>query len=193
MNITFDEKTHTYWCENRLVRSVTQILGDAGLIDKTYSTLNAMGRGQAIHKACELLDKDDLDESSVHETIKPYLVGYEKFKANYKPKWELIEEIIYYRDGEYEWVGRLDRAGTLFEDDWFTLIEIKTGVPEDWHAIQTAAYRKPLPKFTQRRLLYLKPNDYKLTPPLQDEDDFEVFLAAVKISNRKRKDKNGSY
>lgn len=75
--LTFDEATHTYRVDGRIVDSVTQILGK--VFSDVYANipesvlLRKAQLGQAVHKAIELFLHDTLDWQSIHPEVMPYL------------------------------------------------------------------------------------------------------------------------
>lgn len=98
MNRTFDPVLHEYRVDGERYASVSEIISP--LVDLTMvpeERLNfARDRGTAVHKACELDDKGDLDESSVdQEHVLPYLKAWRLFKREHKPAFELIEETLW--------------------------------------------------------------------------------------------------
>src|SRR6185369_17788774 len=93
--LRFNAETHEYFLGDRLVPSVTQVLKTAGFInDQSYSE-EGSNRGAAVHKACEYLDRDELDWDSLHSTIRPYVKAYRRFKDQTGFLPELIEHQVY--------------------------------------------------------------------------------------------------
>lgn len=112
MPIALDESTHTYWDGKQKYDSVTDILKYLGL-SRNYAGISSFyaERGKAVHKAVELIDKGTLDESTVTETIRPYVAAYRKFlrESEYKPhRWEI-------RLGHplLRFAGTIDKVGYL--------------------------------------------------------------------------------
>lgn len=96
---TFDPVLHEYRVDGERYSSVSEIISP--IVDLTMvpeDRLNfARDRGTAVHKACELDDLDQLDESSVDpEHVLPYLKGWRLFKREHRPAFELIEEPLYH-------------------------------------------------------------------------------------------------
>lgn len=135
---SYDPVKHLYTIEGTPIPSVTQVIKATGLIDDTYFTEDARDRGKAVHLACEYHDKDVLDESSVHEDIRPYLEAYKAFLSESRYKPVVIEASgvcqVYY------FGGTVDRIGIL--NDCIALIDIKSGAIQSWAALQTAAYER---------------------------------------------------
>ncbi len=185
MSLEFDEATHTYSIDGIVVPSVTQVLTVAGLLDPRWYTEESKARGKAVHAACHYIDEGDLDWSTVHPLVVPYVRAYEKFvkDTGFKPK--LIEKAVC--NETYFFAGTLDRFGFLQDDDCGDLIDIKSGASEPWHSIQMAGYGLCLPHMPRRRALYLKKDgSYKLGAIYTNPQDAGVFLSALTIANWKR-------
>ena len=124
-NLILDIPTHTYYLDNKPLDGLTSTIAEAGLIrggDPWY-----MGRGTAVHLATEYFDKGTLDEDSVADEIKGYLLSWKQFRAdqNYTPV--EIEYPI--------WHPEL-MVGTKI--DRLPLLDIKSGAPDKWHILQLA-------------------------------------------------------
>jgi len=80
--VDFEAEGHIYYCPEVIARlySVTEILTAEGFIDKTWYDEWSRTRGEYVHLACHLDDIGELDESTVDETIMPYLEAWRKFK-----------------------------------------------------------------------------------------------------------------
>lgn len=127
--LQFDAETHTYRLGDVVLPSVSDIirpLTNLGGIPK--GTLEfARDRGTAVHRACELLDLeelglDELDRSTLDDRILPYLSGYEKFRKDYKVEWTAIEEPEY--SPLMLFAGTPDRRG-VWRDKTEIIIDIK--------------------------------------------------------------------
>lgn len=173
MNFQFDEEKHLYTLDGRRLISVTEalsVLDDRWKVDPFY-----LERGRFIHKATELYDKNELDESTVDERIKPYLDAYKKFKreTSYEPIY--IEHILYHP--KYFYAGKLDR---IYED---FIIDLKSGTKMRVDELQAVAYWElcranniPVQKQFD---LYLRSNgSYRLEPVERPRNLLPVFLAA---------------
>ena len=150
----------------------------------TYDSPEAAARGTAIHEACALLDGSGdgsgLDWSSVPEEWYGYLHSWEKAK-----KWIGLgpcEIELPVRSNRYGYAGRLDRVSTLI------LVDLKSGSPEPWHALQTAAYleawRETIGrprKFCTRMSVYLRENGTPAVQEHEDSTDLRVFLALAQV------------
>ncbi|KJU83915.1 hypothetical protein MBAV_003882 [Candidatus Magnetobacterium bavaricum] len=147
-------------------------------------------RGRYVHQACELLDKDDLDETDLDESLRGYVQAYKKFKAESGFKVDLIERRVCSQT--YGYAGTLDRTGIINGVD--SIIDIKSGVKQPCDALQTAAYMVALAEEKgwearvrcQRFALYLsKDGMYKLQQHT-DRTDKDVFLSALAVCKWKK-------
>jgi len=136
--IVFQEEGHIYTVDGKGVPSVTTIIKECGLINMTWFTDGAATRGKYVHRATELLDRDDLDETSLDPALIPYVEAYKRFKQDTGFCINDIEKIVY--NATYGYIGTLDRTGIFPNDKIRSLIDIKTGQPAKWHGVQLAAY-----------------------------------------------------
>jgi len=178
-DLQFDPATHTYQWRGKVVPSVTQVLKDTGLIDDAWYTPESARRGQAVHVATELDDRGELDESTVHEKVMPYLLAWRKFRAETGFTPVLIEQWVYNQSAQY--AGTVDRVGSLCGQE--VILDIKTGTAQPWHAWQLAAYQYCFDGFRKylRRCVYLKDDGtYKieLFKPENMAADYQIFQYA---------------
>jgi hypothetical protein len=197
-DITFRPDEHEYVLpDGRVVPSVTQILAAVGvstdfdsLSQVSASLRGAIERkraiGTALHADCHSWDDQDLDDSTVHDEVRPYLDAYKVFRSD-KALLPLGRERRVYHP-------QLGFAGTL--DGIFAapskrnvLIDLKTGDPRDagcqW---QTAAYQLAWEyqhpdgiRIDERwgvQLLPGRPIPYAITPytDWRDRDTFRAFV-----------------
>lgn len=172
--ITFDADTHTYFYGMEQIPSVSEILRpltDPYLQGIPEHILNwKRDLGTAVHKACELYDAGNLDESTLDERILPYLEGYRKFLADHQPQWDAIEEIVFEPMARY--CGTLDRAGTI--GDKPVIIDIKTSTKvQATAALQLWAYALAYDEMVTPELfaLQLWEGNYKL----HHFEDFDLY------------------
>ena len=169
---------------------VTELLAEAGLIDRTWFSEEGALRGQYVHQACHYYDMGELDEDSLDPVLIPYVEGWKKFRADTNVTIIHCEERI---DNERLGVtGKPDRVV-----DWpgigHAVIDLKSGSLSDTTAIQLAAYKllllqdgwdtaKPLKRFAVNL-----PGDgtYKVKE-YKDRADEGIFLAALAIHNWKK-------
>ncbi len=134
LKLEFDEKNHIYTLEGRRLISVTQALGlvdDRWKADPWY-----LERGRLIHLVTEYWDKDELDESTVDDRIKPYLDAYIKFRKETDFEPVQIEFPIFHP--VYLYAGKPDMKGPLNGNE--VLIDKKSGAKVRVNELQGAAY-----------------------------------------------------
>ena len=189
--LVFDELKHEYRHKGNVVPSVTQILQGAGLIDLSMVKEGVLEYrkqlGTAVHRATELYDNNDLVMEDLDPRIKPYLDGWIKFRAEVDFGVEANELRLFHP--KYQYAGTLDRVGTIFGKR--SLVDLKTGLVYASYGAQTAAYKEAYEfehkkKIQARYTLQLKDDgSYKLEP-MNNKNDWSVFLACLTLNNFKR-------
>lgn len=186
--LTFDSESHTYRHGDKVVPSVTQLLGrlhSFGMVPADVLAA-ACTRGTYVHALCEFYDQQDLDDSSVG-IYRGYLDAWGKFCADHKAEWTGVEVQGYSK--RYGYAGTLDRCGTLNGAPW--VIDLKTSQSSHpvWN-MQLAAYRQLLAetvdaKWALARLgtVQLRPDGtYKLIE-WTDPDAWPAFLSLITLTN----------
>jgi hypothetical protein len=79
MMITFDPDTHTYTLDGQTVPSVTQVLQAMGFVDSTWFTEESRTRGKYVHRIIELHINQELDESTVDDSLAGYFGAFKLF------------------------------------------------------------------------------------------------------------------
>lgn len=186
--LEFKEEGHIYLLDGKQIPSVTEIIQKAGVsnfegIPKTILERKAK-LGKSIHKTLEYYDKGILDEENLHPTLKLYLDGWKLFLKQFKPEILMIEQKYYHP--RYYYAGTIDRI-VKFSDNYY-VIDIKTGDENKSHRIQTAAYKEMIEEQEQfkkikikRMIVYLVPEQYKITEHKNDREDLNVFLSCLTI------------
>jgi hypothetical protein len=186
--IDFNAQEHTYTLDGTSVLSVTQImdglLTDYSKVPKQYLE-KAAARGTAVHRAAELYQQNDLDESSLHPEVAPYFYQFVKWVK--ESRFEPFAIEIRVGSTKYGYAGTLDIAGRLPRMKSNAIIDIKTTsmlMPST--GPQTAAYETGYKETTgckkkyRRFALWLRPEFYKLIP-LENGADFSTFLSCLAI------------
>lgn len=158
---------------------VTEIIAAAGLMPKWNGgdPYAAMERGTAVHLATAYDDEGDLDEASITPEIWPYIEAYRRFRQESGVHILAIEREV--RDETVGYVGHYDRLVRFNGADW--VLDLKTGAPAPWHAIQLAAYRAAVGRMALKRgCLYLTPPSWKLVE-CNNRADWRIFLAALTL------------
>ena len=191
--LTFDAMSHVYKWDGRVVPSVTQILAAEGLVEMGGSAEKlayARDLGTAVHVACELDAKGDLDEDSVAEVVRPYLAAYRRFCADTDFVPTLVEHRVYHEQLGY--AGTSDLLGHIRKRrgrarQW-VLPDIKSGFKRRATGPQTAAYWQALPSVARleaqgchRYGLYLRDDGAYDFVLYDDPNDVHVFNAALQL------------
>jgi hypothetical protein len=145
-------------------------------------------KGKFVHLATEFYDLGTLDDATVHETIRPYLDSWIRFRKDTGFKPQVIEEMVFSK--KYGYAGTVDRIG-LF-NNVKTVVDIKSGELTPAAAPQTSAYlnaynedKSPKDKAKDRLIVQLrKDGTYRLPKKsFYSKDDFSIFLACLAIRN----------
>lgn len=179
--LRFVEDTHQYYLGERELLSVTTVLKMAGVLDPRRYTDFARDRGRLVHQALEWFDVGDLDEDGLDDRLVPYLEAWKAFLRESGFVVASTERRLYSEPRGI--AGTVDRVGTLKGRP--TVIDLKTGGPERWHALQVAAYASmvreadgvPLAKI-QRACVYLTHDGRYRLEMHDDKQDMAVFDAA---------------
>lgn len=186
--IRFDEGTHTYWLGQQLIPGVTSVLKMVGGYEGVPEhILNAASeRGRAVHLATEFYDDGDLDEDSLHESLRPYLDAWKQFRADTGFVVTHSETMVYHPRHRY--AGTLDRVGDLNKKR--TLLDIKTTVDMmPATALQTAAYKAafefmhPETPIEKRVSVQLRADGTYRMHTYDDPSDLAIFLSALNLHN----------
>lgn len=193
--LEFDEPSHTYRWNGKIVPGVTQViraaLGDpfSGVPPDVLERKRAIG--SAAHKACELDSQGRLDEATVHPAVLPYLRAWRAFVSEtaFWPTWR--EEKVY--NAAHGYAGQLDFLGGCAANNTSMLVDMKTGLPGPLAALQTSAYaeaacseRPSMPMPRRFSLQVLTTGRYKLVE-YSNPGDFADFLACLRIYRLKER------
>ena len=188
--LTFDAESHVYRWAGQVVPGVTTILRP--LTDWSHvdpAVLQAKAElGTSVHLACELDDKGELDDASVHERVAPYLSAWRRFRAETGASVTHNERQVY--DNKRGFAGTLDRV--LLIDGRSILTDLKTSATV-MPAVgpQTAAYQFGLRaegiEVDSRAVVQLKPDGSYRYLGLTDPSDSAVFQACLAIHRFKEK------
>lgn len=188
--LSFQAEGHIYRYNGQIVPSVTQILEQIDDLWRVPPAVLEASRqlGTAVHRASELDDLNDLDESSVSTQIAPYLDAWRRFRREVPWKIVGMEKRVFHPVHRY--AGTYDR---LFETPTgLALVDLKSGASYPSHGPQTAAYAEAHRAETgqhvaERYVLQVDGNGrYKLTRHA-DATDLPVFLSALTIYRYKQK------
>jgi len=184
---SFDRERHQYTLNGVGLPSLSNILNES--LNIFYqSNLEAMERGSRIHRALELWDKKDLDESSINDTLRAYIAGWEKFKKKFKlDSFDIIENPM--PSLKYKFACTPDR----FSLSKLMLIEIKTGIETIAWPLQLAAQLiciKPIfslstAKKITRVSVIVRENDFDVKSHCKSTDE-NIFLNCFNVFKYKK-------
>lgn len=196
--LTFEESQHTYQWNDKRVPSVTQILKplapDFSKVDPSVLA-HAQAEGKAVHKLVELACKDDLGH--LPEWLEPYLVAWQKFVNETGFQIKSSEERVYH--SMYGYAGTLDLCGSFIgrTKQIPAIIDLKRSFAAGAvTGLQLSAYKEAAAdlvsfwKKAQRWALRLNADGTYKMKQFEDEDDFGVFLALLRIQRWKEKNQN---
>ena len=189
---TFDKENHLYQLDKVHIPGGSEILQSVGF--SNYSMVNkeiceaARKFGDAGHTMCKLWDMEILNVSILDLHLVPYLEGYRKFLATYKP--EILPEWIEKSSYSSKWrfgftpdrVARISGELTIYDLKFVTTIQEAT-------SIQLAGYKIGFEDVTklkviQRWGLQILPDDFNVEP-YTDRRDEGAFLNALGVHNEK--------
>lgn len=189
--IDYDDTSHTYRVGGVVRPHVTGILGPLYDWEKVPPDVleRASLKGRYVHKAVELFERGDLDDSTLDDEIGGYLAAYRLFRqeTGYEP--ELVEHKVFHAALGY--CGTLDSAGLLYDKP--AVIDLKSGARSRVHGVQIAGYTmakcsmEGTSIWPRRYALYLKENGRYKLDPFNDPSDFQTFAAMVSLNNWRAK------
>jgi hypothetical protein len=175
MKVIFEPKEHRYFDENnREFPSVTTILKHFGMTPDYDRFGNEASRsfGSVVHRTLELFDNGVLDKYEYDPAIEPYLGQWIKFKKDYRiDNFKIIETPMC--SETWSFAGTCDR----YTDG--IVVDLKTGIEQPAHSIQTAMYKILVEenlkvKVNKRVCVYLKGDSYKF---VENRNKNDVSLA----------------
>ncbi|MFA6290153.1 MAG: hypothetical protein WC637_00150 [Victivallales bacterium] len=186
--IQFDAEKHEYRCNGVLYPSVTQILADMGLIDTSWFTEYSRERGTLVHRIIQWHLAGDLDEESIDPALRPYFDAFIRFQEESKFVAEEVEKP--FASVTCRFAGTPDLIGCLNGHN--AIVDIKTGAPQPWTALQLAGYEILVkhPSMERFSLQLTDEGKYKLTHH-KDRQDRGVFLAALAVYYWKKNNTKG--
>lgn len=184
MSLAFDEETHVYKIDGRVVPSVTQVLKGAGLIDTAWFNDEARDRGTYVAQATQWLDEGTLDYDALDPKLKPYVLAWEKF-AYLENEIEIVSVEARVANHPRMYAGTLDRL--MRWNGYIWVIDIKTGASQAWHGLQTAAYQECVTGGAlYRGSVVLKPDGTYKFKEHKDRNDRNAFLSALNLYHWKK-------
>lgn len=192
----FDEASHTYTLDGRVVPSVTQVI--APLHDLSRVPHDVLERkralGVAVHLACELDDEGELDDDATDAVVMGYVNGWRAFRRDVGATVLMNERRLAHRGLGF--AGTLDRV-VLTREGLVFLVDIKTAVRmSPAYGVQLAGYMLlleaegvPLPAPVERKGLQLSPDGaYRLVPYI-NPNDRPAFCGLLAVHHWKESNK----
>jgi hypothetical protein len=178
---------------NDNIPSVTEIIAECGLYDFSGVPVDVLERaaqfGRAAHKACELLDKETLDMSTVNEPLIPYLDAWKKYKEYYNTVPLYVERRVKSKIWGYQ--GTLDRIMKM--PAGLCVLDIKTTAKiSPVVSIQTMAYKVAIEEETKTKIPFracvqLKKDGTYVCQEYNDINDRNIWLSLVTLYKFKQK------
>lgn len=188
--LLFDEASHTYTAGGVVVPSVTQILAPLNDLSFISPEVLAYKRalGTAVHKATELYDTGELDESSVADVVRPYLNAWIRLRSELQFEILGMEERVFHPAHRY--AGTYDRMVML--DGKRCIWDLKTGAMYPSYGPQTAAYKNAVEKMHGIRIegrytVALRDDGNYRLHAMEDPEDWPVFLGCLALYRFKNK------
>ncbi len=183
VDFEFEEATHEYKSDGRIIPSVTQILQGCGIVNYSGIPTDVLERkaaiGKAVHLACEYYDAGILE--GVPNLYAPYVEAYKRASTDLSWRWDCIEHRKIGRVDGMQFGMQLDRLGMIYGST--SLVELKTtaAIEPSW-GIQLAAYHLGMEIASMRRYaLWLKEDgNYRLIE-YKDKRDFQIFRQALSL------------
>lgn len=187
--VIFDEAKHIYTLDGMVLPSVTQVLKP--LYDFSGIPKDVLARkaelGTAVHKACELLDADQLDWGSVNEDMSGYVLAYLKFLDEVKP--EILSNEERFASAKLRFAGTMDKRALVRGKH--CIIDVKcTASLSPIVGLQTAAYEGLVKENTGEKVqgryaLQLKPDETYVFQPYTGKTDWAVFCNLLSVHHWK--------
>lgn len=185
MNVERDGD-HKYWLTRveggprEQAIGVTRTLVEANLIDDTYFSDKARGRGRMVHHFVERIATNTLDKP-IDVSVLGQLIGFRKFLDTFAPEVHNAETILI--NPNRLLAGTIDLDVTIGHAK--AVIEIKPSSPVPWHSLQLCAYSFLLdgPKWMQRQRLglYLSARGGFRLKEFDEPSDLDYFLRAHEL------------
>jgi len=192
-DVRFVEEEHRYFVSDLEYLSLTRMLRASGLIEMNVGQIGtlAMERGTICHSIFEFDDLGILDEETVDPSLHGYLRAWRKFREN--REFVLLKEWVegMGADDDHRIACRLDRV-FMFRRS-VAVVDIKTGMKQGWHDIQTAGQARCLGYSgkIRRFIVYVqKDGKYKVDEHTGQIDD-TVYSCAANVAWWKFNTKGG--
>lgn len=197
--LVFYSATHQYYLEGRELVAVSYVFERTFITDFRKVDFEILERariiGDYVHEMCALFAKGELDESTVDYNLSGYLKAYKQYLSDHVKKIISVETPVY--SSHFGYAGTpdivyVDKDGVHTVDDYKTAATLHPAV-----ALQTAAYayayeRNYKTKIRRRGGVKLNADGTYERKALTDRSDFDNFVAALRVTNYKIKNKINS-
>lgn len=123
--LTFEATEHRYLYQGKPVINVTRALDE--LVDYSMVAPSALEtarqKGTAVHKMVELYARDDLDEASLPDWMRPALEAWKKFQE--QTGFRIIESEFRVFHPSYQYAGTGDLYGEMVHAGEFAHVDLK--------------------------------------------------------------------
>lgn len=185
MTLEFDAGTHTYMLNGVRVPSVTQILApleDFSMVPPDVLEA-ARIRGQHVHEACDLFDRDELDWQSLDLALVPYVEAWRNFICESGAVVIASETRVVHEQLGY--AGSPDKVLSWGKREVIPDIKATAIVPRTVGA-QTAAYAKARHfmlggREPSRCCIHLRPDGKYSVHPRRDPADWALFISCLNV------------
>lgn len=192
MTFDFDPIAHVYRLDGRVIPSVTQLLKPIGP-DLSAIPRDVLERkralGQAVHLACELDDKGELDEASTDPQVMDYVQSWRAALKALDAEVVLNEFQAYHP--VHKFAGTLDRVLRLRSTGENMLTDIKTAAEASpsW-GVQLEGYRLLIDAqrvtVQRRAAIMLSPTKFQVVS-YSDPNDEACFRALLSVHQWKER------
>lgn len=138
----FDDASHTYWLGDRVLPSVTQVIGP--LTDWSQVPPDVLERkrrfGTAVHKACELDDLGQLDEGGTHPEVMARVRAWRAYLAASHARVTAVEAELRNHHPRLGFAGTPDRLVEIDGESWLVDIKSSDLASRSW-GVQLAGYQ----------------------------------------------------
>lgn len=194
--LLFYDQGHKYTLEGEEIPSVSELC--RFLSREIYGEIaqwrldQAAERGTAVHKACEILDKNGTVD--VQDGILPYIQAYLQFRKEHRVEWQKIEYATYHP--EHRYAGTIDRFGMV--DGARALVDLKSSyaIHNPLCLAQLNLYRRMMEVngFTVEQIYILhlkKDGTYKLKPFDFNDAVPDALLSLHNLLKTKKRKRGG--
>lgn len=137
LEVTFEESSHSYADRNgSSLPSVTRIIKEVFQTGSFGHSDDARMRGEAVHRACQLISEGRFKPEQAHSTIEPYAQAWARYVSECGFKSEFWEQPL---ASAYGFAGKPDTFGRL-AGGHRAVLDCKSGSRPVWVLLQLAAY-----------------------------------------------------